>query len=308
LLDRGEKTVSVPAAFIAVVLIWSTTPLALKWSGEGPGFIFGAFGRMAFAAALCLLLINALRIKLPWHREARNTYLSATLGIYGAMICVYWGAQYISSGLIAVLFGLTPMVTALLARVWLKEQSLTPEKIAGMIFGVLGLLLIFGDRALFGSLEGKGIAVVLLGVFLHAASIVWVKRTNTSLPGIAVTSGGLLFAVPLYFITWLIIDGAPPESLNDRALFSIIYLGVIGSVVGFTLFYYVLKHMEANGVVLITLITPVLALVLGNTINNELIGMNVLSGALLVLSGLAIHQWGGLLYQKLFGRVSLGER
>lgn len=292
---------SVPAAFIAVVLIWSTTPLALKWSGEGPGFMFGAFGRMAFAAVLCVLLINALRIKLPWHREARNTYLSATIGIYGAMMCVYWGAQYISSGLIAVLFGLTPMVTALLARVWLKEKSLTPAKIAGMVLGVLGLVLIFGFREASGSLEGKGIAVVLLGVFLHASSIVWVKRTNSSLPGIAVTSGGLILAVPLYFITWLMIDGAPPENLNERALFSIIYLSVMGSVVGFTLFYYVLKHMEANGAALVTLITPILALVLGNTVNNELIGMNVLSGAVLVLSGLAMHQWGGALHQKLVG-------
>ena len=277
---------SVPAAFIAVVLIWSTTPLAVKWSGEGPGFIFGAFGRMAFAAVLCLLLVNAMRLKLPWHREARNTYLSATLGIYGAMMCVYWGAQYISSGLIAVLFGLTPMVTALMARVWLQEQSLTAEKIAGMVFGLLGLIIIFGYGQTSGSMESKGVAVVLLGVLLHAISIVWVKRTNTSLPGITVTSGALLLSVPLYF--------------PDRALFSMLYLGVIGSVIGFTLFYYVLHHMEANGVVLITLITPVLALLIGNTVNNEQIGMNVLAGALMVLSGLVLHQWGRMLKQRLF--------
>ena len=291
---------SVPAAFIAVVLIWSTTPLAVKWSGEGPGFIFGAIGRMAFAAVLCLLMINAMRLKLPWHREARNTYLSATLGIYGAMMCVYWGAQYISSGLIAVLFGLTPMVTALMARVWLQEQSLTSEKIAGMVFGLLGLMIIFGFGQASGSMESKGVAVVLLGVLLHAISIVWVKRTNTSLPGITVTSGALLLSVPLYFVSWLMIDGAPPVDLPDRALFSMLYLGVIGSVIGFTLFYYVLHHMEANGVVLITLITPVLALLIGNTVNNEQIGMNVLAGALMVLSGLVLHQWGRMLKQRLF--------
>jgi drug/metabolite transporter (DMT)-like permease len=186
------KIVSVPVAFIAVVLIWSTTPLAVKWSGEGPGFIFGAFGRMAFAALLCLFLIQVLRLKLPWHREARKTYLSATLGIYGAMMCVYWGAQYISSGLIAVLFGLTPMVTALQARLWLKEDSLTPEKIAGMVFGLLGLIVIFGFGRVSGFMESKGIAVVLLGVLLHSTSIVWVKRTNSSLPGMTVTSGGLI--------------------------------------------------------------------------------------------------------------------
>lgn len=292
---------SVPAAFIAVVLIWSTTPLALKWSGEGPGFIFGAFGRMALAAVLCLFLINAMKLKLPWHREARNTYLSAALGIYGAMMCVYWGAQFISSGLIAVLFGLTPMVTALMARVWLHEQSLTGERITGMVLGLLGLLIIFGFSQASGSMESKGVAVVLLGVLLHGTSIVLVKRTNTSLPGITVTTGALLLAVPLYFLSWLMIDGVSPVDLPERALYSIIYLGIIGSVLGFTLFYYVLRHMEANGVVLITLITPILALLLGNTVNNEQVGINVLAGSLMVLSGLVMHQWGGILKQKLFG-------
>ena len=52
---------SVPAAYLAVILIWSTTPLAVKWSSEGPGFLFGALGRMALAAVLCVTLVTVLR-------------------------------------------------------------------------------------------------------------------------------------------------------------------------------------------------------------------------------------------------------
>lgn len=56
---------SVPAAYLGVILIWSTTPLTIKWSGEGVGFLFGVTGRMALGAALCVALIKLLRIDFP---------------------------------------------------------------------------------------------------------------------------------------------------------------------------------------------------------------------------------------------------
>ena len=290
---------AVPAAFFAVVLIWSTTPLAVKWSGEGPGFIFGAFGRMAFAAVLCLVIIHAMRAKLPWHREAVMSYIAASLGVYGAMVCVYWGAQFVPSGLIAVLFGLTPIVTSLMASFFLREKSITLAKITGSMLGLSGLVFIFNDALRGDNIGIEGVVAVLVSVLLHSASSVWVKRCNNSLSGFTVTSGALVVSVPLYFITWLMMDGAPPVDLNDRALFSIIYLSVIGSVLGFTLYFYILKNMEVNGAVLITLITPVLALILGNQINNEVINLNVWIGSVLVLFGLMMHQWGGKLGRRL---------
>ena len=72
-------------------------------------------------------------------------------------------------------------------------------------------------------------------------------------------------------------------------------LGVVGSVIGFTLFFYLLKHVTANTTALITLITPVLALLLGAAINHEPVSMRIWAGTALVLSGLALHQWGGLI-------------
>lgn len=287
---------SVPAAFAVIVLIWSTTPLAVKWSGEGPGFLLGAFGRMTLATLLCLCMLVLLRIPLPWHKQARQAYVAAAIGVYGAMMCVYWSAQYIPSGLIAVLFGLTPIMTGLLASIGLKERSMTPAKITGMLLGVLGLLIIFETGFDLGPRAFEGIAVMMLSVFLHSLSTVFVKRNNAELAGITVASGGLLLSLPLYALTWLIADGSMPQALPTRAMWSIVYLGIIGSAVGFTLYYYVLKHVAANGAVLMTLLSPVLALLLGNTINNEHIGIEIWFGSLLVLSGLALHQWGAALF------------
>ncbi|TAM48061.1 MAG: DMT family transporter [Gammaproteobacteria bacterium] len=283
---------SVPVAFLAVVLIWSTTPLAVKWSSEGAGFLPGALGRMGLATLLCVALVIGLRLRLPWHREARYTYAASSLGVYGALLCVYWGALYIPSGLIAVLFGLTPLVTGLFARVVLKERGLTPAKLTGTLLGLAGLAVIFGSGAALGPHAREGIEVVLLGVVLNAAGLVLVKRFNASLPSLATTTGALLVSTPLFLLTWLAFDGHWPAAVPTPALAAIVYLGVVGSVVGFSLYFYVLRRVEASAAALVTLITPVLALLLGAVVNHEPVNARVWTGALLVLAGLVLHQWG----------------
>jgi len=67
---------------------------------------------------------------------------------------------------------------------------------------------------------------------------------------------------------------------------------VFGSALGFTLYFYLLKKMEANRVSLITLLTPVLALILGSSLNGEVISMDVLLGSSLIVFGLVLHLWG----------------
>ena len=295
---------SVPAAFIGVIVIWSTTPLAIKWSGEGPGFLFGVSARMLIGTVLCLALMKLVRVALPWDRAARRTYVAAGAAIYASMMCVYWAAQQIPSGFISVLFGLTPLMTGVFACVWLAEQSFTPPKLLGMATGFVGLVFIFSGGLTLGAASAYGIAAVLVSVVLHAISAVWVKRIGAELPAMAVTGGGLLFALPCYLLTWLLFDRAWPEVLPAKALWSIVYLGVFGSVVGFILYYYALKNLEAGRTALITLVTPVLALLLGNALNGEAVSAQVAAGTALILSGLFLHQWGGTAYARVRRRWS----
>lgn len=283
---------SVPAAYLAVVLIWSTTPLAVKWSGEGPGFLLGALGRMGLATLLCLALVAVLRLDFPWHRTARRAYAAGALGAYAAMLLIYWAAQYVPSGLISVLFGLSPLVTALLARPLLNERGLTAAHASGMLVALAGLVVIFGASLAFGPHMAAGLAALCVSVFLQSLSLVLVKRHATGLPSLSVTTGALTIATPLFLLTWLAFDHPAPAQLPVRAVASILYLGVIGSVVGFTLFFYVLKHVSAHGSALITLVTPVLALLLGSFINHEQVGLRIWAGTALVLGGLALHVWG----------------
>lgn len=282
----------VTASYLGVILIWSTTPLTIKWSGEGPGFLFGVTARMLIGTLLCLALLAVFRTRFPWDAAARRTYLAAGLAIYGAMLSVYWSAQFIPSGWISVIFGLTPLLTAALATAFLLERGLTPARVLGMVLGVAGLALIFARGASLHVEALYGSAGVLFAAVLHSASTVWVKRIGASLPALAITAGGLSVALPLYVLTWWIFDGQWPQALPARALGSILYLGVFGSVLGFFMYYYALRHVEASRMALTMLVTPVLALLLGQALNGEPVDATVWAGAGLILLGLVLHHWG----------------
>jgi len=83
-----------------------------------------------------------------------------------------------------------------------------------------------------------------------------------------------------------------PRALPLRTGGAIAYLGVFGSAIGFALYFYVVRHLEASKVALITLITPVAALMLGHWLNGEAIGPRLAAGTGLILAGLAAHQHG----------------
>lgn len=283
---------SVPAAYLAIIVIWSTTPLAIKWSGEGTGFIVGVSARMLIGAVLCLLLIRLLKIELSWHKQARQAYLAGALAVYGAMMCVYWGAQYISSGLLSVIFGLTPLMTGIMVVAFGTEQRPGPLRLLGLVVALAGLLSIFGLKDAVGEAMVLGVSGVLAAVFLHSLSAVWLKQAAQGLPAMALTTGSLLVSLPLYLITWVIMGAEWPADVSFRAGASILYLGVVGSVLGYAMYFYALRHISASKMALVTLITPVTALMLGRLLNNESVDTAVWTGTAMILLGLSLNQWG----------------
>jgi drug/metabolite transporter (DMT)-like permease len=287
---------SIPVAYIAVILIWSTTPLAIQWSSLGAGFSFAVMARMVIGLALAVALLAVWRVGLPLHRKARLSYLAGGLGLFGAMLCTYWGAQYIPSGLVSVLFGLAPLVTSVLAAFWLGERALEPFKLAGIGLGLIGLVIVFGAASVGGAGStgavhaGYGVAALLIAVLIYSTSLVWMKRIGDDSPPLATTAGTLTVALPLFIAAWWLADGSVPANIPLRSEAAIVYLGVFGSVLGFALYYYIIKHVEAGKVALITLITPVLALLLGNWLNGEVAPLRVWLGAGCISLGLVLHQ------------------
>jgi len=293
-----KNKIRIPIAFLMVTAIWATTPVTIKWSSEGVHFLFGIMLRMGTGTALAVVLVLLMGRKLPFNEPACKLYTAVALALFAGMMPVYWAAQYISSGLISVIFGLTPIVTGYLAWRFIREQSVSGMKILGALSGLGGLICIF--LTVTGREESiYGVAAVGGAVVLHSASSVWIKSMKTDISPVSTVAGGLLFSMPLFIAVYLIF--APPlvAVIPAKALWSIVYLGVVGSVVGFVCYYYLLKHLPASSVALITLVTPVLALWIGHVLDNEEVGLNIYVGTALVLMGLTLHQWGDFLSKKL---------
>lgn len=282
-----------PAAFIGVVLIWSTTPLAIKWSSMGAGFLFGVTSRMVIGLLLCVLILMLTGRRLRHDRVALQTYAAAGLGVWVTMMCVYWAALYIPSGLISVVFGITPVFTGLFAVILLGEHVFTRFKILGMIMGLAGLLLIFRYSLDVGLAAGLGVIAVFIGVLAQSASAVMVKRLRAGIAGIETTTGALLVSTPLFVLSWWLFDGIWPQQLEPRAIFSILYLALFGSVIGFIGYYYLINQWPANRVALIPLVTPVMALLIGYLFNAEKVGVTEMAGVALILAGLWAYEFAG---------------
>ncbi len=277
-------------AYITVVLLWATTPLAIKWSGEGPGFLFAVTGRMAIGMFCLLFTLAALRRSLVWHKKARLTYLAVAVQIYGSMIAVYWGAQFIPSGWISVIFGFAPLMTALLACLFFKERHISFSKFCAYCLGVSGLYIMFGSALGLGENAILGIVGVLVAALLQSIGAVWIKHIKAGLPALSQVTGGLGIALPAYLITWWTIDGQWPESLSPVNIAAIVYLGVIATTVGFSLYYYLLTHLSAINVALISLMTPVMSLLLGHLVNHEPLNGQIIAGTSLILAALVMHE------------------
>ena len=281
-------------AYWLVVLIWSTTPLAIKWGAMDTGFSFAAGSRMLIAVVSSVVVLRLFSIKFPVHKRAIQSYLCAGLGLFGAMYCVYWAALTVDSGLMSVVFGLSPFVTSVLAIFLLKSTGFSCARLIGTVLGVSGLSLVFlSDGFSLDSDMLVGLLALLLGVLVHAGSLVGLKRLSDQSHPLATTAGALTVATPLFILAWA-LQGAPfPDAMSARAVGSIVYLGTFGSVLGFALYYLILRKMEPSSVAMITVVTPLIALCIGQWLNDEHMPGMVWIGALTISAGLGLHQWGG---------------
>lgn len=235
---------SLPAAFVAVTVIWSTTPLAIKWSALGIGYSLAVFSRMMIGALLCVTLLALLRVPFPQHRKAWLSYTAGGVSMFGAMALSYWAAQYVSSGMISVMFGMSPLITSMGATLWLKEEAVTPNKLAGMLLGVLGLVFVFRGGLGIGGGAALGLVALSIAVVVQSLGLVWIKRIGDDSHPLATTMGSLLVALPLFFAVWWLADGRLPAEWPGHALAATAYLGVFGSVLGFVLYYL---HDQVHG-------------------------------------------------------------
>ena len=135
-----------------------------------------------------------------------------------------------------------------------------------------------------------GLLLALVAVTLFALSSVLVKRYSGNMSAAQHTAGSLLFSLPLFAAAWALSDGQLPLEFSALSLGFVLYLAVIGSTLGFMLYFSILHRLTVAQVTLIPLATPVLALLLGAVVLDEPVRADTVIGAALILGGLALYQ------------------
>ena len=288
---------AVRLTYLLVILIWTTTPLAIKLGGDTLDPMAGLSLRIAIAflvgSAICTIAgIAVLNIK-------RNgiLYFVGSLGLFPNMALVYFSAEYISSGLIALMFGLLPFFTAILSKPILGKSSLLPRKVFAIILALAGLLFIFYDDAIMKDKAYIGLLLMLGSNLIFSVCTLWMKKINKVLnvPPFEQTLGSMAFSLPGMLITWFFVVGYEPLQFSGVSMASLLYLSLFASLIGFAAYYHILNNMSVDTVALIPLITPITAMVLGVFVADETITRAMYIGAALILIALIIHQ--GFLYK-----------
>jgi len=290
--------------FIKLALIGGVPPLLV------------AAGRVSLAAVILMAVLLARGNPFPgghedWRRLAPMALLSTAIPF--ALINV--GEQYADSGMAAILNGTTPIFTVILAQVFLHDERLTGSKVAGVLIGFAGIVVIFGPQAWRGWTEGGGamagagsaaaegvtslgigpdaarvlglVAFTLAGACYGAANV-YARRHLTGLPplvapalqmtlaGLCLT--GLTFAVerPL---------AARPDA---TAVAAVLALGVFGTALAYIVYYPLLVRTSATFVSLVTYLLPPAGVALGMAVLGERPGWNDLAGCGLIVLGVMV--------------------
>jgi drug/metabolite transporter (DMT)-like permease len=277
--------------YAALVVIWSSTWVVIKIGLEDVPPLLGAGVRFAIAGAG--LLIAARALKRPLRTDAVLATTLAALPFAAAYGLIYWGEQYVPSGLAAVLFGVMPLYSATIASLALADEPLHARLLAGIAVAIGGLALAFGESLALGDAEWALVAAIACALAPLASAVgnVAIKRRGAALDAVvlngwAMLGGGLL----------LLAASAPTEdwasaAWTGQALGSIAYLAAVGSALTFVTLTILLRELPAVTVSYITLLLPFGALAFGAALYDERVTAAAVGGALLVASGLAVAQW-----------------
>lgn len=270
--------------------IWGSTWLAIKIGlGSIPPF-YGAAFRFLIAMIVLLAVIKFRGIQFQTDKKSQQLYLISGFMAFGIPFAlVYWGQQYIPSGLSSILFALYPFIVGMLSHVMLPSEPLNVFKVSGILLGFLGIFIVFSqDIAWGGDSTTVGMLAIVLSSILQGFSLILIKKYGKHLNPFNLNLGGMTIGAIVLFSIALIFESPSDVHFDAKGVGSIFYLGVLGSVVTFSVYFWMLKKVEAVYLSLLAFVTPILAIILGGIVLNEKLGVHVLQGGALVLLGILV--------------------
>ena len=287
----GDTSINivVAAAYATLVVIWATSPLMIVWSNDSLPPLFSGAVRLTVSLILGLGISALLKQRVEFNRPAVQSYFAASLGSFGAMLLTYHGAQFVPSGLMSVLFGVTPILTMVMGLYILQEPLPRPLGRAGIAVALCGLVALFAGKEDNGHFQLQGIASLLGASVLFSLSAVLLKKIDAGVAPFPTTIGALIVSTPAFWVLIYLTDSFVSPSLwSIKSQLGILHLSIFGSLVGWFAYYFILAKTSITAVSLVTLIVPMFAVWIGIVFNDETLSHSQSLASITILAGLAM--------------------
>jgi drug/metabolite transporter (DMT)-like permease len=292
-------------------LIWGSTWLFIKVGLQDlPPFTFAAL-RFAVAIVALIPLLVIRRPHIPrrpadWRLMIWTGVLTFTVA-YGL---VFWGEQHISSGLAALLFSTFPLFGLMIAHVALPSERMTWSKVAGVVLGIGGIGLVFSNElTATGAIAMWGSAAIVAAALSAAYADVLIKLRGANLDPSLLTFVQMIAGFLPLAILGAVREGNPLDfTWTPLAVVSLLYLAVPGTALAFVLLYWLIKHMAVTRTMLITLVTPIIAVGFGIALLGEHLTWRTAVGGTAIVAGIGLTVWQETAALKERAAVMLGRR
>ena len=280
------------STWLLLCAIWSSTWAVIK-IGLNQDLPPLWFAGLRFVVASAVLMLWNLWRRTPLPRAAGDWTLIALTGFltftvnYGLL---FWAEGRITSGVCAVLQATIPAFGLLFAHLYLPGERLTGPKIGGVVLGLCGVGIIFSEELhLAGTSALWGSAGIVVGAASTSYASVLVKARGRHLDPAMLSAAQMTFGwVPLV-VLGACFEGTPWRfRWTGHAVAALLYLAVLGSSLAFCLMYWLVQRVEITKIMLISLVTPVAAVIIGALVLGETLSPHAMVGGLCVLLGLGL--------------------
>lgn len=278
-------------AFVALGLIWGSSFLWIKIAVENvTPFVLVAL-RVSFGLLGLVVVMVAQRRSLP--RDRRTILKFIFMGIFNTVIpflLITWGETRIDSSLASILNGTVPLFTIVIAHFWLHDEKITGPRLAGLIVGFVGVVVLvvqdFDPGALQGNLLGQ--LAVLLASISYATALTFSRRYLRGTKPVVQSTMILVVATAAMWIVTPAADRSVVLPSTPLTWLAITWLGVLGLCVAYLLFFYLNNVWGPTRASLVTYVFPVVGVVLGIIFLNETLTWNMIIGSALVVCGILV--------------------
>lgn len=281
----------IPLGFVAICLIWGSTWLAIKWGYDAFPPLLGSSIRFLLASLIFAGILAVRKTAFPSSRtEWKAVWSLGILGFGLAYGVVYLGQQYIPSALASILFTTYPFWVAIGNALILKETRMTPSKILALILGFAGIVLIFGRKLTgFDLSYVGGMSLILLSSLIQAINLITIRHWATRLSPLMLNFLSMAIGGGLLLIWSLLTESWSAVHFSVSGLLSTLYLTVVGSVLVFTIYWWLLSRVQAVTLSLSAFITPVVAVFVGYFLGGETLDLYVYAGGAIAISGILVY-------------------